>query len=61
MVADFHYTEANRSSGLTWDVATLDSYLQAPRQMVPGTTMTYSGLKNDAQRADLIAYLSTLK
>ena len=58
---DFHYTAANKDSGLTWDAATLDRYLQAPRTVVPGTTMTYVGLKNDTQRADLIAYLATVK
>jgi cytochrome c len=60
-VPDFHYTAANKDSGLTWDAATLDRYLQAPRTVVPGTTMTYAGLKNDTQRADLIAYLATVK
>lgn len=60
-VPDFRYTDANKNSGLTWDAATLDRYLQAPRQVVPGTAMAYAGLKNDTQRADLIAYLTTLK
>ena len=41
--------------------ATLDKYLQSPMTVVPGTTMTYGGLKDDAKRADLIAYLATLK
>jgi cytochrome c len=58
---DFHYTEANKNSGLTWDEATLDKYLQAPRQVVPGTAMTYAGLKDDTQRANLILYLASLK
>ena len=39
----------------------LDKYLQAPRTVIPGTTMTYAGLKDDTKRADLIAYLATLK
>ena len=60
-VPDFHYTDANKNSGLTWDAATLDRYLQAPRQVVPGTAMSYAGLKNETQRADLIAYLATLE
>jgi cytochrome c2 len=29
--------------------------------MIPGTIMTYAGLKDDAKRADLVAYLATLK
>jgi cytochrome c len=46
--------------GVTWDAATLDKYLTNPRAMVPDATMIYAGLKNDAERADLIAYLETL-
>jgi len=60
-IPNFHYSAANRGSGLTWDDGTLDRYLVAPRGVVPGTLMTYAGLKDDAQRADLIAYLGTLK
>ena len=60
-VADFRYSTAFKSAGLTWDAASLDRYLKAPQQAVPGTTMSYAGLKNDAQRADLVAYLGTLK
>lgn len=59
-VAGFHYSAANRNSGLTWDEATLNKYLANPKAAVPGTIMTYAGLKNDSQRADLIAYLATL-
>ncbi len=60
-VPGFHYSPANQAANLTWDEATLDKYLQAPRATVPGTTMTYGGLKDDTKRADLIAYLATLK
>ncbi len=60
-VSDFHYSEANKGSGLNWDEATLDRYLVNPRAVVPGTTMPYAGLKNETQRADLIAYLATVK
>lgn len=59
-VANFHYSEANKASGEVWDAATLEKYLAAPRQVVPGTTMTYPGLKDEHKRSDLIAYLSTL-
>ena len=57
----FHYSPANQGANLTWDAATLDKYLQAPRATIPGTTMTYGGLKDDTKRGDLIAYLATLK
>jgi cytochrome c2 len=60
MIRGFHYSAANRASGLVWDPSTLDRYLTAPRQVVPGTLMTYPGLKDPHQRADLIAYLATL-
>lgn len=59
-VDGFHYSDGNKNSGLTWDQATLDKYLADPRGTVPGTTMTYAGVKNDEQRKDIIAYLSTL-
>ena len=60
-VPGFHFSPANQNANLTWDAATLDKYLQSPRTMIPGTTMTYGGLKDDTKRADLIAYLATLK
>jgi len=60
-VSGFHFSPANQNANLTWDAATLDKYLQSPRTVIPGTTMTYAGLKDDTKRADLIAYLATLK
>ena len=60
-VPGFHYSPANQNANLTWDQATLDKYLQSPRTAIPGTIMTYAGLKDDTKRADLIAYLATLK
>ncbi len=59
-IPGFHYSSANLASGLTWDPATLDRYLASPQQVVPGTLMTYPGLKDPHRRADLIAYLNTL-
>jgi cytochrome c2 len=58
-VPGFPYTAANRSSGLVWDPTTLDRYLAAPGQVVPGTAMTYPGLRDGRQRADVIAFLAT--
>ena len=60
-VPGFHYSPANQGANITWDEATLDKYLQSPRTVMPGTIMTYAGLKDDTKRADLIAYLATLK
>ncbi len=60
-VAGYNYSPANEKADLTWDDATLDKYLTSPRAVVPGTKMTYGGLKDDAKRANLISYLDTLK
>ena len=60
-VAGFKYSPANKNSGITWDEATLDKYLTSPKAVVPGTIMTYVGLKDDTQRGDLIAFLKSPK
>jgi len=59
--AGFAYSPAMKSSGLTWDNATLDIYLKEPMKTVPGTKMAYAGLRNDEQRAEVIAFLDSLK
>jgi cytochrome c len=59
-VPGFNYTADHKKLGITWDAANLDKYLTNPRAMVPDTSMVYAGLKNDAERADLVAYLETL-
>ncbi len=53
----FKYTEANKNSGLVWDEATLANYLKNPRAAIPGTSMTFAGIRKDEEIADLIAYL----
>ncbi len=59
-VGEFAYSTAMRGSGLIWDDTTLDAYLENPRIKVPGTKMSYAGLKDADQRAELIEYLKTL-
>ena len=59
-IAGFDYSDANRHSGIVWDMQSLDRYLKAPQAMVPGTRMTFPGLKDDQERAAVIKYLSTL-
>ena len=53
----FKYTEANKNSGLVWDEVTLAKYLKNPRATIPGTSMTFIGIKKDEEIEDLIAYL----
>jgi cytochrome c len=58
-VQDYSYSTALKSSGLTWDEATLDRWLTNPSALVPGTKMFFK--IDDAQaRADIIAYLKQL-
>lgn len=57
----YKYSKAMAEAGLTWDVATLDEYLKKPRKYVKGTKMSFAGLKKDKDRANVIAYLETLK
>lgn len=60
-VEGFRYSPANREAKLVWTPEVMDKYLTNPREAIPGTIMAYVGLKNPTQRADLIAYLETLK
>ncbi len=57
----FSYSDAMKKADKTWDEATLDTYLTSPKAMVPGTKMVFPGLSKPEDRANLIAYLATLK
>jgi cytochrome c len=54
------YSEALKRSGLAWNDATLDKWLTNPTLLVPGTTMTFAGIKERQVREDLIAYLKAV-
>ncbi|WP_129782581.1 c-type cytochrome [Peristeroidobacter soli] len=56
-VPGFPYSEAMRSSGLVWDEKTLDEFLAAPYQALPGTIMGFPGFTQEQDRKDVIAYL----
>jgi len=56
-VPGFDYSPAMKSAHIVWDARTLDRFLADPLKMVPGTTMTYAGIPDAGERADLIAYL----
>ena len=60
-VEGFRYSDANKNSHVTWTPDVLDKYLVDPKKLIPGTTMALAGLKKDDDRANVIAYLSTLK
>ena len=54
------YSPALKASKLTWTKQTLDKFLMNPGEMVPGTFMPIE-ISDDKTRADVIAYLATLK
>ncbi|MBL0932631.1 MAG: cytochrome c family protein [Alphaproteobacteria bacterium] len=60
-VEGFRYSAANQKADLVWTPDVLDKYLINPREIVPGTTMAFAGIRNETERANVIAYLATLK
>ena len=60
----YQYSDAMKAfaeGGKVWDPATIDAYLANPKGVVPGTKMAFPGVKSEADRANVIAYLETLK
>jgi cytochrome c len=60
-IAGYSYSAANKASGIVWNNEKLFQYLENPQRVIPGTKMTYTGVKDPQQRANVIAYLDTLK
>ena len=60
-VAGFKYSEAMGKSTIVWDETALDAFLANPAKAMPGTAMQWPGEPDAKARADLIAYLKTLK
>jgi len=57
-VKGFAYSDAMKRSKIVWNEKTLDRFLANPLKTVPGTAMTYAGVPDAKERADLIAYLA---
>lgn len=57
----FDYSAPLRASKLTWDDATLDKWITDPSALVKGTKMHFMGQPRKPARANIIAYLKTLK
>ena len=57
----FRYSRAMKNTAYAWDAKTLDAYLTDPASAIAGNVMPFSGIPDAKQRADLIAYLATLK
>ena len=58
-VGDYPYSSAFAELAGVWDPETLDAFLANPSEAVPGTKMTYRGLADVEDRANIIAYLET--
>ena len=59
--ADFDYSVALKASAIVWTPEQVDAYITAPKLAVPGGKMKYDGLASARARADLLAYLATVK
>lgn len=57
---DFEYSAALRGLGGRWDRERLDRFLRSPKTYAPGTLMDSSGVRDDQERAAIIAFLETL-
>jgi cytochrome c len=57
-VPDYSYSEANKNSGITWNKDQFLDYIKDPKAKIPGTKMTFAGIKNEKEANDLWAYIS---
>lgn len=55
------YSEGLKNAGFTWDDAKLDAYLTNPKAVIADSKMAFGGLAEAADRANVAAYLKTLK
>lgn len=53
----FKFSKAMTESGVVWDETTIAEYVADPKGFMPGNKMTFPGVKDEADRANLIAYL----
>ncbi|HEX3887817.1 MAG TPA: cytochrome c family protein [Phenylobacterium sp.] len=56
----FSYSDALKGTGWTWDAAHIDTWITDPKATLPGTKMTFAGLKDPKDRTDVIAYLMVM-
>ena len=57
-VAGFNYSAAMKAKGGNWTIEELNTYLQNPKAMVPGTNMNFAGIPRGSERADLLTFLN---
>lgn len=57
-VAGFAYSDALKAVPGNWDFAAMDAWLASPRKYAAGTKMTFAGLSDPQERANVIAYMN---
>ncbi len=58
----YSYSDAmqqKRADGLTWTFDNLNQFLTSPKDFIPGTKMTFAGLKDEQDRANVVAFLNS--
>ena len=56
---DYNYTDANKNSGISWNEAQFKEYIKDPKAKIPGTKMTFAGIKSENEINNLWAYVSS--
>ena len=59
MLTDYKYSKSLIAYGKKWSFQEIDGFLAKPKKWVPGTKMTFAGLKNEKDRASLILYMNS--
>ena len=57
VIEDFKYSDALKNSNIIWNEESLKAYIANPKKYVPGTKMSFPGLKKENQVLDLLEYL----
>ena len=57
-VEGFTYSDANKSSGITWNKDQFLDYIKDPKAKIPGTKMVFAGIKTEKEANDLWAFIS---
>lgn len=58
-VPGFAYSDALKSIPGNWDFQSMSDWLASPRRYAPGTKMTFAGLSDPQERANMIAWMNT--
>ena len=56
-VPGYNYSDANKNSGIVWSEATFKEYIKNPTAKIPGTKMTFPGIKDEKEAEDLWSFL----